>query len=119
MLGDHADIHCELIWDFLYRCLNVTSLIFPADLTSVDLSCLVVFLDMYEFPDLRMEGVTPDLILLSIIVVNEGADIVGDYLFKIGLPVLQLILGKLFHAMRKVPHSDVPVVHGVPPNKGG
>ena len=42
---------------------------------------------------------TPDRVLLPIVVIDEYADVVGDDLVELGLPVLQLLLSLFFHPM--------------------
>ena len=64
-----------------------------------------------------MIHMAPDRVLLPIVVIDECADIVGDDLVELGLPVLQLLLSLLFHPMRVVAHAYVPFVQGVPPDE--
>ena len=60
---------------------------------------------------------TPDRVLLPIVVIDECADVVGDDLIELSLPVLQLILSLFFHPMRVVAHPDIALIQGVPPDE--
>jgi hypothetical protein len=42
---------------------------------------------------------TPDLVLLPIIVIDECTDVVDDDFVELGLPVLQLLLSLFFYPM--------------------
>ena len=46
-----------------------------------------------------MIRMTPDRVLLPIVVIYERADVVSDDLVEVGLPVLELFLFLLFHAV--------------------
>ena len=64
-----------------------------------------------------MINMTPDRVLLPIVVIDECADVLCDDLVELGLPVLQLLLRLLFHPMRVVAHPDIALVQGVPPDE--
>ena len=64
-----------------------------------------------------MIHMTPDRVLLPIAVIYERADVVSDNLVEVGLPVLELRLRLLLHAVREVAHTDVAIVQGVPPDE--
>ena len=46
-----------------------------------------------------MINMTPDRVLLPIAMIDECADVIGDDLVELSLPVLELLLLLLFHPM--------------------
>ncbi len=99
LLCEHADIYAELIRHLFKRRLYISCLIFSLYSASVDLPRFIVFLDLHVLPDPSMIYMTPDRVLLPIAVIDECADVIGDDLIELGLPVLELLLRLLFHPM--------------------